>query len=108
MGITLNGASSYKMAVIATIAFAVVSIISVFCFGMVEASPIEKGANTLLSEFALVIALAGIAVGIFNIVKGRMAMGIVVIVVAAIIYAFCKSPTMFGTLGKAITDIFGI
>ena len=106
MGITLNGTSSYKMAVIATIAFAVVSIISVFCFGMVEATPIEKGAKTLLSEFATVIALAGVAIGIFNIVKGRMAMGIVVIVVAGILYVFCRNDSLFQWVGESIVGIF--
>lgn len=109
MGITLND-TSYKTAV------GIMSIVAAFavmvmCFFEVAFAAgggtfIGKGANSLLSDFAVVIALAGVGVGIFQIIKGRMVMGIVVMLVAAIIYAFCASPTLFGTFGNNIVNIF--
>lgn len=109
MDITLNKTNYREIAV--AICFFAVAVTLLVCCGLAFAAGggtfIGSGANKLLADFATIVALAAIGVGIFQIVKGRMVMGIAVMVIGGIIYAFCKSPEVFGKVGKSILGIFG-
>ena len=109
-GMTLNDVAERKVQWLG-FAFAVISAIAFFVLtlctpALAEGTFIGEGAQKLLTDFAKVIALVGVGAGIFQVVKGRTVMGIVVAVVAAILYFFCAHPDKLGGIGEKIVGIF--
>ena len=67
-----------------------------------------KTAYRLLGDLGLVVALCGLGAGIFQIIKGRTVIGIVIAVVAALLIYFCKNPNMLAKLGEALFGILNM
>ena len=101
-----NNSMTTSLAIVAT--FFVVALMCVIGSVFAEGNFIDTGANSLLKSMGTIIALCGIGAGIFQVIKGRTVMGIVIAVVAGIMYAMCQSPALFGTIGQSILGIFGL
>lgn len=97
---------------VCTAVFLIVFAISLMCNPAFAAGGgetfIGTSGKTLLSDIAIWVALGGIGFGILQIVKGRMAIGVIGLVVTALFYAFATNAAMFGTLGSSIAGIFGV